>query len=80
MKRTLSLLCLLPLLSGCHTITIPTPAGPAKVTSFGQKTSIQELSFSNGTLKLKGYNNDQVQGMIELFNAGVQAGKAAAVP
>jgi hypothetical protein len=75
------LLATLPLLlSACHSITIPTPSGPATVTSFGQKTRISELSFSNGTLKLKGYNNDQVTGMVELFQAGVEQGKKSVIP
>ncbi len=79
--KTRLLLSLLPLLlSACHTITIPTPSGVATVKSFGQKTRIAELSFKDGVLKLKGYNNDQVTAMVELFNAGMEAGKKSVVP
>lgn len=74
--KILSLIGLSLLLTGCHSIKI----GDAKVTSFGQRTTIQELSVDpkTGVLKVKGYNNDQVTGMVELFKAGVEAGKAAA--
>lgn len=82
MKRKLSYLLLLTaaliLGNGCHSITIPTAQGPAKVKSFGQRTQISEMSWSkDGALKLKGYNNDQVSSMVELFKAGLEAGKAS---
>lgn len=66
------------LVSGCHSISIPTAQGPAKVKSFGQRTQISEMSWSkDGALKLKGYNNDQVSALVELFKAGLEAGKAS---
>jgi len=76
MKKILILVGSSLLLCGCHSIKI----GDAKVTSFGQKISIKELSVDpkTGVLKVKGYNLDQVSGMVELFNAGVEAGKTIA--
>jgi hypothetical protein len=69
------------LLAGCHMISIPTPNGAAKVQSFGQRTVIKELSWStNGTLTLKGYNNDQVTAISEAVAAGVAAGIKGAAP
>ena len=72
MKRLSLLICLVAL-TGCHSIKF----GDAKVVSFGQRTTIQELSIDpkTGALKVKGYNNDQVQAMVEMFNAGVEAAK-----
>ena len=61
-------------LTGCHSVKI----GNATVRSFGQKTSIKKLSIDpkTGVLKMEGYNNDQVTGMVELFEAGIAAGKS----
>lgn len=73
--KTMALLTALTLLSGCHSIKI----GDATVRSFGQRTTIKELSMSpDGTLRVKGYNNNQVDGMVELFNTGMQVGKTLA--
>ena len=79
--KTLPLLATITLLcAGCQHITVPTESGPAVVRSFGQRTKISELSYDNGTLSLKGYNNDQVTGMVEAFKAGMAAGAKAVVP
>lgn len=62
------------LLCGCHSISIPTPFGLATVRSFGQKTSISELSMgTNGVLVVRGYNNDQIQAIAAATAAAVQA-------
>ncbi len=67
--------------SACHSITIPTPTGPAVVRSFGQRTVIQDLTWTtNGVLTLHGYNNDQVTAIAEAIAAGVAAGTKAAIP
>lgn len=68
----------LVMFTACHSIKL----GDAKVTSFGQRTTITELSVDpkTGALKVKGYNNDQVTGMVEAFKAGLAAGAKAVVP
>jgi hypothetical protein len=56
----ISLSALLLVLPGCHSVKIPTPNGVATVKSFGQRTTIKKLYFENGSLKMDGYNNNQV--------------------
>lgn len=78
MRKLLLIVCSF-LLVGCHSIVIPTKYGDAKARSFGQRTKIGDLQLApDGTLRMKSYNNDQVDGMVELYNAGLAAGKAAA--
>lgn len=80
MKR-ISLLLTSLLLVGCHSISIPTANGPATVRSFGQKTTISAVTMKpDGTITVKGYNNDQVTALIEALQAAMALGKAAAVP
>jgi len=76
--KTISLLLLSVLLAGCHVVSIPTQHGAATIRSFGQRTKISELTFDNGKLRLKGYNNDQLSALMEAFSAGKAAGAAAA--
>jgi hypothetical protein len=54
----ISLSALLLVLPGCHSIKY----GSVKITSFGQRTTINEavVDPKTGVLKLKGYNNNQV--------------------
>lgn len=81
MKNKLILLLLLVTVSACRNFSYTDPRG-AKITSrsFGNKTSIGEFSIStNGAAKMLNYNNDQVAALQAAFNAGIQAGKAAAV-
>lgn len=81
MKKILALAAVSLLLTACHSIRIPTPYGVASVDSFGQKTRITEMSWSkDGTLTLKGYNNDQTTLPLAAFQAGLEYGKKLAVP
>lgn len=58
MRKILLAVTASALLTGCHSITGP---GGWSVKSFGQKTTFEEMSYStNGTVSVKGYNNDQV--------------------
>ncbi len=67
--------------AGCHSISIPTQNGAATVRSFGQKTTISAVTMKpDGTITVKGYNNDQVTALIEALQAAMALGKAAAVP
>lgn len=59
----LGLLCVA--LTGCHTVELEFANGAkGKVQSFGRQSSIEELSLNEqGTLRVKGYNNDEVTGL-----------------
>lgn len=80
MNRRLPLIVALAL-TGCQSITIPTPMGPATAKSFGQRTTISQLHWStNGVLSLKGYNNDQASTIAEVVGAAVEAAAKGAKP
>lgn len=81
MKRILPLLAVLAVSAGCHTITIELPGGgKGSVKSVGRRSSFEELSLTpSGTLKVKGYNNDEVTGLGMAIGALKDlAGKTAA--
>ncbi len=81
MKRYL-LFVVIPLLAGCHSISVSFPNGAkASVSSIGQRVTIGNLSFStNGVISVTNYNNDQVAGLQAAFAAGLQAASKAALP
>jgi hypothetical protein len=83
MKTQLAVLSALLVLTctACHSITVTLSDGTvAKVSSFGQKTTIGGLRYSTNGVTLTNYNNDQVSALQAAFAAGLAAAKAGAIP
>ena len=86
MKTNLLLIFSVLVCAGCTNLSYKSPTGEKfRRTSIGNKTGISSLEITPQTnaapkVLLKGYQSDSAAGMqsaVELFKAGIEAGKAA---